>query len=302
MNHGGMLVLQQLQRKKVFVKLAKVWWKEETEQGLIKKERCIMSKVFGYPKFDEKGEQILTTYENEYKDMLMDVRVYRMKPGDVKCFEKQGEEMAVLLLSGNITFQVDGEAVAATRQDVFTEGPWCAHVCTGTKVAVAAKEDSEILVQCTKNNVEFSSKVYGPEDAPWGYSCVGKFGNVTKRRVNTIFDHDIAPYSNMVLGEVLNDRGNWSGYLPHRHPQPETYYFKFDHPEGFGASFVGDQVFKSTDGSFSAIPGGELHPQAVAPGYQMYTCWMIRHLDGNPWLQTDRNEDERYMWLHDAEF
>lgn len=104
---------------------------------------------------------------------------------------------------------------------------------------------------------------------------MGKFGNVAKRRVNTIFDKDIAPWSNMVLGEVLNDRGNWSGYLPHRHPQPECYYFKFDRPEGFGASFVGDQVFKSVDNSFSAIPGGCLHPQAVAPGFQMYTCWMI---------------------------
>ena len=106
----------------------------------------------------------------------------------------------------------------------------------------------------------------------------------------------------MVLGEVLNDRGNWSGYLPHRHPQPETYLFKFDRPEGFGASFVGDQVFKSVDNSFSAIPGGELHPQAVAPGFQMYTCWMIRHIDGNPWLQTDRCEDDRYVWMHDAQF
>lgn len=165
-----------------------------------------------------------------------------------------------------------------------------------------ANAESQILVQCTKNEKDFGAKLYKPEDAPWGYSSVGKFGNVAKRRVNTIFDHDISPESNMVLGEVLNDRGNWSGYLPHRHPQPETYFFKFDHPEGFGASFVGDQVFKSTDESFSAIPGGELHPQAVAPGYQMYTCWMIRHIDGNPWLQTDRCEDERYTWLHDAEF
>jgi 5-deoxy-glucuronate isomerase len=106
----------------------------------------------------------------------------------------------------------------------------------------------------------------------------------------------------MVLGEVLNDRGNWSGYLPHRHPQPETYFFLFDRPEGFGASFVGDEVFKSVDHSFSAIPGGALHPQAVAPGFQMYTTWMIRHLDGNPWLQTDRCEDERYTWLHDMDF
>ena len=29
---------------------------------------------------------------------------------------------------------------------------------------------------------------------------------------------------------------------------------------------------------------------------------MIRHIDGNPWLQTDRCEDERYVWMHDAQF
>lgn len=259
-------------------------------------------KVFGYPKFDANGEQILTTYDNEYRDMMMDIRVYRMKAGQTRTFLRQGEETAVLLLSGKITYVFDGQKKTVSRKDVFTEGPWCVHVSGGAEVKVTAETDAEILVQCTKNEKSFASKLYAPEDAPWGYSCVGKFGNVAKRRVNTIVDHDINPDSNMVIGEVLNDRGNWSGYLPHRHPQPETYYFKFDHPEGFGASFVGDQVFKSVDGSFSAIPGGQLHPQAVAPGYQMYTCWMIRHLDGNPWLQTDRCEDERYVWLHDAKF
>lgn len=259
-------------------------------------------KVFGYPEFDANGEQILTTYDNEYRDMMMDIRVYRMKAGQTRTFLRQGEETAVLLLSGKITYVFDGQKKTVSRKDVFTEGPWCVHVSGGVEVKVTAETDSEILVQCTKNEKSFASKLYAPEDAPWGYSCVGKFGNVAKRRVNTIVDHDINPDSNMVIGEVLNDRGNWSGYLPHRHPQPETYYFKFDHPEGFGASFVGDQVFKSVDGSFSAIPGGQLHPQAVAPGYQMYTCWMIRHLDGNPWLQTDRCEDERYVWLHDAKF
>ncbi|MFQ6806697.1 MAG: 5-deoxy-glucuronate isomerase [Lachnospiraceae bacterium] len=261
-----------------------------------------MGKVFGYPKFDENGEKILTTYDNEYSAMMMDIRVYRMKAGETRSFRKEGEETAVLLLAGKIVFRFDGQEKEVSRKDVFTEGPWAVHVCTGQEVSVEAVTEAEILVQSTKNEKDFAAKLYAPEDAPWGYSCVGKFGNVAKRRVNTIFDHDIAPWSNMVLGEVLNDRGNWSGYLPHRHPQPETYYFKFDHPEGFGASFVGDQVFKSTDGSFSAIPEASLHPQAVAPGYQMYTCWMIRHLDGNPWLQTDRCEDEKYVWLHDAKF
>ncbi|ANU44962.1 5-deoxyglucuronate isomerase [Enterocloster clostridioformis] len=261
-----------------------------------------MSDLFGYPEFDKDGEMILTTYDNEYKAMLMDVRVYRMKSGQIREFGRLGEETAILLLSGTITYKWEGSEQTASRKDVFTEGPHALHICTGKEAFVIAQEDSEVLVQCTKNETVFASRLYTPEDAPWGYSCVGKFENVAKRRVNTIFDHDICPESNMVLGEVLNDRGNWSGYLPHRHPQPETYFFKFDRPEGFGASFVGDQVFKSINNSFSAIPGGELHPQAVAPGFQMYTCWMIRHLDGNPWLQTDRCEDDRYTWMHDAQF
>lgn len=261
-----------------------------------------MSELFGYPEFDEHGEMILTTYDNEYSAMMMDIRVYALKAGQIWEFGRLGEETAVLLLSGKLTYQWEGHEETVSRKDVFTEGPWALHTCSDVAISVRAEADSEILVQCTKNNKKFVSRLYKPEDAPWGYSCVGKFGNVAKRRVNTIFDHDICPESNMVLGEVLNDRGNWSGYLPHRHPQPETYFFKFDRPEGFGASFVGDQVFKSVNNSFSAIPGGELHPQAVAPGFQMYTCWMIRHLDGNPWLQTDRCEDEKYVWMHNAEF
>ena len=259
-------------------------------------------KVFGYPEYDETGEKILTTYDNEYSDMLMDIRVYRMEAGTVRTFCRSGEETALLLMKGRITLEWEGQSETVSRKDVFTEGPYALHVSSGVEVKVTAESASDILVQCTHNEKAFPARLYVPDDAPWGYSSVGKFGNVAKRRVNTIFDHDIQPLSNMVLGEVLNDRGNWSGYLPHRHPQPEVYYFLFDRPEGFGASFVGDQVFKSVDGSFSAITGGELHPQAVAPGFQMYTVWMIRHLDGNPWLQTDRNEDERYVWMHDAKF
>lgn len=261
-----------------------------------------MSKVFGYPEFDASGEMILTTYDNEYSAMNMDIRVYRMAEGESRTFLRGSEETAVLLLSGNIVFDWEDQEEKVSRKDVFTEGPFALHVCRGVQIRVKALAPSEILVQCTKNEKDFASRLYRPEDAPWGYSGVGKFGNTAKRRVNTIFDHDICSESNMVLGEVLNDRGNWSGYLPHRHPQPETYFFKFDRPEGFGASFVGDQVFKSVNNSFSAIPGGELHPQAAAPGFMMYTCWMIRHIDGNPWLQTDRCEDERYVWMHEADF
>ncbi|MDO4491227.1 MAG: 5-deoxy-glucuronate isomerase [Lachnospiraceae bacterium] len=260
-----------------------------------------MAKVFGYPEFDAQGEEILSTYDNEYSEMLMDVRVYRMAPGTTREFGRVGEECAVLLLSGKITFAWEDQTAECSRESVFTEGPYTVHASTGIAIKVTAEADTEILVQYTKNDTEFGAKLYVPDECPWKWSAVGKFGNVAKRRVNTIFDKVIQPGSNMVLGEVLNDKGNWSGYLPHRHPQPELYYFRFDRPEGFGASFVGDDVFKSVDNSFSAIPGGKLHPQAVAPGFSMYTTWMIRHLPGDPWLQESRFNDAAYEWLNDVD-
>ena len=259
------------------------------------------NKVFGYPEFEKNGEKLLTDYDGPYRDMLMDIRVFHMKAWEKRTFLQKGEETAVLLQKGRLTLIWEGNMQTVSRKDVFTEGPWCLHAAKGTEISVEAYEDgAEILVQRTHNDRVFDSKLYSPANAPWKDVCRGKFGDTANRMVNTIFDYNNAPYSNMVLGEVLNDRGNWSGYIPHHHPQPETYYFLFDRPEGFGASFVGDDVYKITDGSFSAIPGGKTHPQVTAPGYAMYTCWMIRHLEGNPWK--DRIDDERYTWLYDAKF
>ena len=82
-----------------------------------------MGKVFGYPEFDSTGEMILTTYDNDYKAMMMDIRVYRMKAGETRSFLREGEETAVLLLSGRITYAWDGKTETVSRKDVFTEGP-----------------------------------------------------------------------------------------------------------------------------------------------------------------------------------
>ena len=257
--------------------------------------------VFGYPEFDAAGERIISTYDGPYRDMLMDIRVFRMKKGETRRFCSAEEEIAVLLQQGRILLSWKDESRELSRKDVFTEGLWALHVCKNIEIKVEAQvDDTVILVQRTHNDRTFPSKLYSEADAPWVDVCRGKFGDTANRHVNTIFAYHNAPYSNMVLGEIMNDRGNWSGYVPHHHPQPEVYYFLFERPEGFGASFLGDDVYKIKDGSFSAIPGGVTHPQVTAPGYKMYTCWMIRHFDGNPW--TDRIEDETYTWLNDAKF
>ena len=255
-----------------------------------------------YLKYDENNVKTVCEMDGFHADMGMNIWVRILQPGQKLEFCSDTLETAALLLAGRVKFCWGDRCEDCARENPFDLKPWTLHVSRNSAFCVEAVEESRVLIQQTDNEKERAPRFYTPENCLYQEFGKGQWGGAGHRVVSTMFDPDNEPDSNMVLGEVLNDPGNWSGYLPHRHPQPETYYFKFDHPEGFGASFVGDDVFKSTDGSFSAIPGGALHPQAVAPGYQMYTCWMIRHLDGNPWLQTDRCEDERYVWLHDAKF
>lgn len=85
-------------------------------------------KVFGYPKYDDNGEMILTTYENEYRDMLMDIRVYKLEKNQTKIFISDDEEIAVLLLNGKIEINVDGIEKIVSRKSVFLEGPYAGHV------------------------------------------------------------------------------------------------------------------------------------------------------------------------------
>jgi 5-deoxy-glucuronate isomerase len=256
-----------------------------------------VSKLFEYPEFDQTGKMVLTTTDGEFKDMLMNITVYNMKANEVKEFKFEDEEMAVLLVQGNVTFKWEENEVEAKRESFITVGPSALHVSKGVSVTIEAKEESEILVQSTDNDKEFPSKFYTPAECEDVIAGEGLCNNKAVRTVRTVFDYNNAPYSNMVLGEVIAEAGGWSSYIPHHHPQPEVYYYRFERPEGFGACFIGDHAFKVADRSFSAIPGGETHPQVAAPGYPMYYVWMIRHFEGNPW--TDRIDDPRYVWLLD---
>jgi 5-deoxy-glucuronate isomerase len=254
-----------------------------------------MEKMFGYPSFDDKGECILTTLDGEFKNMLMNITVFDLHQGEEKEFFFKDQEMAILLLEGAVLYQWNENEIEVDRPGFIVEGPYCLHVSCNNKVTIKVKRDCEILVQSTLNKKDFASHFYTPKDCQDVVSGEGLFEGKATRIVRTIFDYHIAPYSNMVMGEVISKQGGWSSYIPHHHPQPEVYYYRYERSEGFGACFIGDHAYKVKDKSFSAIPGGLTHPQVSAPGYPMYYCWMIRHIEGNPW--TDRIDDPRYLWL-----
>lgn len=254
-----------------------------------------MSQPFSYPEFDAQGVKVLSRAGDAVNDMMMNITVYRMKAGEERSFLCENEEMAVLLVRGDLTFRWDGQEQSGHRDSFIEQGPYCLHTPKGIAVTVRANADSEVLVQTTVNDKVFAPVFYRPEDCRDDIFGLDVFENKMKRTVRTVFDYRNAPYSNMVNGEVINHQGGWSSYTPHHHPQPEVYYYRYERPEGFGACFIGDDAYKIMDGSAAAIPPGKTHPQVTAPAFPMYYCWMIRHLEGNPW--TDRVVDPRYTWI-----
>jgi 5-deoxy-glucuronate isomerase len=241
------------------------------------------------------GKTVLTEIEGKYSNMLMDVSIEKLAKGETKKFLEKEKEMAILLIDGDMTLKYEDKSMNFKRSSVFDEEPICLHVCRDVEVVIESEDEAEVLIQLTENKEKFESKIYINENIRSDIFGEGVWNDTARRVVRTIFDYSNAPYSNMVMGEVITYPGKWSSYIPHHHEQPEVYYYKFDKPQGFGFSLIGEDAYKIVDNSFSAIPGGLVHPQTSAPGYAMYYCWMIRHFDNNPW--TERVDLEEHKWL-----
>jgi len=246
--------------------------------------------------FEEGYNEIIALYGNG-KEMMMDVGVAKLAKGSTFSLLEEEKEAALLLLAGEAEFQWNGQKKGAVRRSLHDEMPACLHVPKGVAVQVSAQAETEIYVQKTLNPNAFKPVFYTPADIQCTAAGTGDALQGTMRRnIRTVFDYGNAPYSNMVLGEVVNFPGKWSSYPPHYHPQPEVYFYKFDHPQGFGASFIGPDAFTIRHNSLSLIRGNVCHPQAAAPGYAMFYIWGIRHLAGDPWIKT-RIDAREHEWL-----
>ncbi|MCC8016045.1 MAG: 5-deoxy-glucuronate isomerase [Clostridiales bacterium] len=252
------------------------------------------------PDYDKNGKKVLCEMNGINSEMLMDIYVKKMKSGETLEIYEQNNECAVLLLSGKVNFKAGAINETCQRKNPFERKPYAIHFPKKIKAVITAQEESEVLVQQTDNDKTWQPVFYNPENCLYQEFGKGQWGGAGHRICSTMFDLDNAPYSNMVMGEVFNQPGKWSSYPPHYHPQPELYYYQFDRPEGFGAGFEGDTPYKTENGNCLCIRGRNAHQQVVAPGFQMYYVWLIRHLDGDPWDKT-RIYLPEFEWLANAD-
>lgn len=260
------------------------------------KERWIM--MLKYNNDLQDGIQKLVDQKQD--QMFMDISLLKGKKGELYHFSDVNNETALLLLDGSITFTYDEKEITCSRFDLFHDDASALHFCRNTSITVVVEKDCEILIQQKENHRTFETVFYDGRTIDRQVFGTGALKYTTQRVVTTILDYERTPYSNMVLGEIINHPGIWSSYPPHHHPQPEVYFYKFNKPQGFGTCYIQDNCFKIKHNAVAMIPGGLTHPQNAAPGYAMYYVWMIPHLQDNIWKKT-RTMDEAHTWLLDEQ-
>ena len=196
-------------------------------------------------------------------------------------------EVALVLLGGKCS--VKGRdfqfAEVGKRRNVFDGKPHTVYLPRHTDYEITALGDVDIAYNASPATRDTARPtVITPEECRTLSLGRDNFSRAATIMLDEKFDSE-----HFYIGEGMIPSGNWSGYPPHRHDfdnlpdeidMEETYFYRFDPPQGFGIQKV-YQPDGSIDESYTvkyndtvAIAEG-YHPLCGAPGYQMYYLWTM---------------------------
>ena len=240
------------------------------------------------------GYNSICSMDDQYQS-LMDFGVITLGEGE-SYHDDSPLERAFLLVSGKATLQYEAEDLVVSRSNCFDENPWVLHVGRSVSVSIVGGNGGcEFCVQRTENEEVFDARVYAPSECRVEQRGQGTMNETSTRIVRTVFDKSNAPYSNLVLGEVVGYPGKWSSYPPHYHTQPEIYHYRTLPCNGFGYCDLGNEILRVQDNDTVVISKGQIHPHVTAPGYALWYLWVIRHLNDDPYITPVFVEEHKWV-------
>jgi 5-deoxy-glucuronate isomerase len=232
-------------------------------------------------------------------------RVLELEDGQIHGGAEPGRETCLVLLSGRADIAAESKRFddIGGRRSVFDGMPTSVYIPAGLAYEITARGACQVAV-CTAPAASRGEPVLiAPESIK--QEVRGKATN-TRHVRNILSEADTVAQSLLVV-EVITPSGHWSSYPPHKHDRDalpeesfleETYYHRFNPPQGFGFQRVYtddlsiDETALLSDGCVVMVPRG-YHPVASAHGYDLYylnvmagpkRTWLIQNDPAHAWI------------------
>jgi 5-deoxy-glucuronate isomerase len=232
-------------------------------------------------------------------------RVLDLKDGQTHAALDSGRENCLVLLSGRADVTAGSEHFSAIgqRQSVFAGMPTSVYVPANAPYKITAQGGCQVAVCSAPAAPAGAPTLVAPESIALESRGTG---TNTRHVRNILSEHDTLAQSLLVV-EVITPGGHWSSYPPHKHDRDalpsesnleETYYHRFNPPQGFGFQRVYtddgsiDETMNLSDGCVVMVPRG-YHPVASAHGYELYylnvmagpkRTWLIQNDPQHAWM------------------
>jgi 5-deoxy-glucuronate isomerase len=204
------------------------------------------------------------------------------KAGDVANGGGDDREVCIVVISGRATVHVDGQDFAVGGRMSPFEGPGHSlYAPAGARWRVEALGGPLEIAVCTAPGRDRAHpiRVIGPDEVE-----VLTRGKGTNTRYPRNILPETAPADSLLVVEVITPGGHTSSYPPHKHDTDnlpaesyleETYYHRFDKPQGYAFQRVYtddrslDETMLIEDGDVVMVPRG-YHPVSTIAGYDLY--------------------------------
>ena len=204
----------------------------------------------------------------------------RLAAGDTWTGSTEHDEVALVVLGGRLSIDWgEGARSIGKREHVFAGYPYAVYLPSRTSFEVHAETLVELAEARAPSRAALRPRVIAPADV----ECEIRGGGSMTRQISRIIkpEHEADA---LMLNEVYTPGGNWSSYPPHKHDthnpphelaMDEFYYFRTDHPDGYGllrqynAAGTEDDTVTVRDGDLVALRKG-YHLVAAPPGYNLY--------------------------------
>ncbi|PSR20172.1 MAG: 5-deoxy-glucuronate isomerase [Sulfobacillus acidophilus] len=261
------------------------------------------------PSDQEPGIHPVFTPSDGLKWLRLDVGTLYANSPDLTIVHAE-EETAIVILTGTVAVEAATQSWRhlGERDTVFEAPATTVYLPAGVSVRVTAESERAELAICRAPAK--SGLATGAVIRPHEVEVVQRGQNLWQREVRNILTADVGPNTtSLVLGETINEPGQWSGYPPHKHDTDqaglenvfeEVYYYRTDPEDGFGvqlhyaADEYPDQGYVVRNRDSFAIPRG-YHPVVAQGGYRLYYLWFMAGPSGRRPVPF---EDPRYRWVN----